>query len=99
MLFLIGLGYLLALGYLVLVCYLFAHMFRRRDAWLLYFLGTSAAFVAFIVWLLSAGIISHHELSSLFMFGGIPYSLLTVVFGITMLRGAPSSKSPHHDSA
>lgn len=87
MLFLVGAGYPLALGYLALVFYLFSRMLRRRDAWLLYFLCMSAAFVAFLIWLLSAGIISHRELSRLFMFGGIPYSLLSIAFGIAMLRG------------
>lgn len=87
MLFLVGVGYLLALGYLALVCYLFARMLRRHDAWLLYFLCMSAAFVAFLIWLLTAGIIGHHELSRLFMFGGIPYSLLSIAFGMAMLRG------------
>jgi hypothetical protein len=92
MLFLIGIGYLLALGYLALVLYLFVHMLRRHDAWLLYFLCMSAIFVAFLTWLLSAGIIGHHELSRLFMFGGIPYSLLSIVFGIAMLRAASSAE-------
>ncbi|TSK06235.1 MAG: hypothetical protein FPO08_15600 [Geobacter sp.] len=87
MLFLVGLGYLLALGYIALVCYLFARMLRRRDAWLLYFLCMSAAFVAFLAWLLRAGIIGHHELSRLFLFAGIPYSLLSIAFGMAMLRG------------
>ena len=99
MLFLIGVGYLLALGYLVLICYLFVRMLLRRDAWLLYFLCMSTAFVAFLIWLLSAGIISHHEMSRLFMFGGIPYSLLSIAFGIAMLRGASSSKLTSHDDA
>lgn len=99
MLFLVGVGYLLALCYLALVCYLLVRMLRRRDAWLLYFLCMSAAFVAFLIWLLSAGIISHHELSRLFIFGGIPYSLLSIAFGIAMLRGASSSKLTHHDDA
>lgn len=87
LLFLVGVGYLLALAYLALVCYLFARMLRRRDAWLLYFLCMSAAFVAFLIWLLTAGIIGHRELSRLFMFGGIPYSLLSIAFGMAMLRG------------
>lgn len=99
MLFLVGIGYLLALGYIALVFYLFARMLRRRDAWLLYFLGMSVIFVAFLTWLLSAGIISHHDLSRLFMFGGIPYSILSIVFGIAMLRAASSSKQTHHDNA
>lgn len=98
MLFLVGAGYFLALGYLVLVCYLLVRMLRRRDAWLLYFLCMSATFVAYLVWLLSAGIISHHELSRLFIFGGIPYSILSIAFGKAMFRGTSSSKLTYHDN-
>lgn len=92
MLFLIGIGYLLAVVYIALVIYLFSRMLRRHDAWLLYFVCVSASFVAFLIWLLSAGIIDHREISRLFMFGGIPYSLLNIAFGIAMLRGASTSK-------
>lgn len=92
MLFLIGVGYLLVFGYLALLCYLLARMLLRLDVWLLYFLCMSAAFIAFLIWLLSKGIIGHHELSMLFMFGGIPYSFLSIAFGIAMKRGASSSK-------
>ena len=98
MLFLIGIGYLLALGYIALIFYLFARMLRRRDAWLLYFLCMSVIFIAFLTWLLSAGIIGHQDLSKLFMFGGIPYSILSIVFGIAMLRATSSSKQTHHDN-
>jgi hypothetical protein len=99
MLFLIGAGYVLALVYLVLIIYLFVRMLRRRDVWLLYFLGISAIFVTFISWLLSAGIIDHHEIAKLFIFGGIPYTLLSITIGITMLRGVSRSKSARYDIA
>ena len=84
MLFLIGIGEILAVGYLALIIYLFSRMLWRRDAWLLCFLCTGACFVAFLVWLLSAGIISHHDESRLFMLGGIPYSFFSITFGVAM---------------
>ena len=98
MLFLIGVGYVLAAGYLALVIYLFWRMLRRHDAWLLYFLCISACFIIFLVWLLSADIIGHRELSSLFMIGGIPYSFLSITFGMAMLKGASTSKRTHGDA-
>lgn len=37
--------------------------------------------------------------AAIFMFGGISFSLLSIVFGMAMLRVASSANSAHHDRA
>lgn len=99
MLFLIGIGYFLAIGYFILICYLFVRMLWRRDAWLLYFIGLSATFVFFTVLVLFGdwGGMDSELFATEFMFVGGPYSILSVVFGISMLDGRSRAKSQHPD--
>lgn len=87
LLFLAGAAYPLALGYLVLVFYFFLRMLWRRDAWLLYFLCTSATFVTFLAWVLSSNIISHRNPTGMLTLGLLPYSFVSIAFGMAMLRG------------
>lgn len=95
-LFLIGAAFPIAVCYLAVVGYLFVRMLRRRDTWLLLFSVMSAMFIVFVTWLLSAGIVSHRELSKLFMFGAIPYALLSMALGIAMLRGSSGVRPNAH---
>ena len=90
MLFLIGAVYPVEFVYLMLLIYLLMRMLQR-DAWLFHFLGISAAFVIFFIWVMSERIIDHDLMARLLMAGGIVYSFLSVVIAKAM---SSNSKGP-----